>query len=208
MNQETNLPEENDAFADWGSLYLATDWGDGSEARWPPFTIAPNTRKWYCTIAPYYTKPYNKMEFTTQAQIACWLQSKSPCTVVTQIYTFPFFRTVPARRLQSKYDTSTKSNYWTEKPWRGTTNFQQHHSTIRNGRWIWFFSLYIASRNLYILLVTCNQYVLITSHQGGKPLDRGKPPSLLRRPCFYLTTFVKALPVIFISRFASRIYYW
>ena len=65
------------------------------------------------------------------------------------------------------------------------------------------FIIYVTSQNLYILLVTCNQYVLIIFHQGSKPLDRGKPPSLLRRPCFYLTTFVKALPVIFISRWLS-----
>jgi len=43
--------------------------------------------------------------------------------------------------------------------------------------------------------------------RGGKPLDRGKPPSLLRRPCFYLTTFVKALPVIFISSIVVWSYY-
>jgi len=37
--------------------------------------------------------------------------------------------------------------------------------------------------------------------------DRGKPPSLLRRPCFYLSTFVKALPVIFISSIVAWSYY-
>ena len=46
---------------------------------------------------------------------------------------------------------------------------------------------------------------LIVPEVGGKPLDRGKPVNLLRRPCFYLTSFVKALPVIFISRYLRRL---
>lgn len=41
----------------------------------------------------------------------------------------------------------------------------------------------------------------------GKPPDRGKPPSLLRRPCFYLSSFVKCLPVIFISCIVGWSYY-
>jgi len=42
----------------------------------------------------------------------------------------------------------------------------------------------------------------------GRPPDRGKgAPSLLRRPCYYLSAFVKALPVIFISVIVGWSYY-
>jgi len=44
------------------------------------------------------------------------------------------------------------------------------------------------------------------SQNTGRPPDRGKP-SLLKRPCFYLSSFVKALPVIFISFVIGWSYY-
>ena len=61
----------------------------------------------------------------------------------------------------------------------------------------------------------CNQFqayfnfvfriYLIVPEVGGKPMDSGKPVNLLRKPCYYLTSFVKTLPVIFISRYFRRL---
>jgi palmitoyltransferase len=46
----------------------------------------------------------------------------------------------------------------------------------------------------------------LPSDQTSAPPDHGKP-SLLRRPCYYLASFVKALPVIFISGIVGWSYY-
>jgi len=44
------------------------------------------------------------------------------------------------------------------------------------------------------------------SGDRGRPPDRGKP-TVLTRPCFYLTSFIKALPVVFISLVVGWSYY-